>query len=225
MSDSRVEVTGQGEFSPREWLRKELLWASLMAPYKGQLAGWLDGRAVSQHDGNVTRRNLYDIEGDPEVSALAFFNQGKNIAGIISSAILLRAEADGTIEKHPADMLEVQAKAIDRVLGRAAANEVIVIKIPEDRAYEVCARLVHIAMLGQIDRRDNLTHAGLIMTELAIAETKSWLDTARQNEEGSLPILKIPDGGHPRSAGDRVNRLQPIFHKIVASKPYQDLAA
>ncbi|HXY18052.1 MAG TPA: hypothetical protein VEH48_01370 [Candidatus Nitrosopolaris sp.] len=224
MSDSRVEVIGQDEFNPREWLRRELLWASLMAPYRDQLDGWLDGRAIAQHDGNVTRRDLYDIDGDTEAKALAFFNQGKNIAGIISSAILLRAGADGTIEKHPADMLEVQANGVDRVLGRIAANEVIIIEIPEDRAYEVCSRLVHIAMAG-IDRQDHLTYASLIMTELAIAETKSWLDTARQNEAGSLPILKISDGGYPRSAGARVDKLQPVFHKIIESEPYQDLAA
>ena len=53
----RVEVVGQGTLKPREWLRRDVLWASLMSPCSRQIAGWLDGTAVSQHMGYQDRNS------------------------------------------------------------------------------------------------------------------------------------------------------------------------
>jgi hypothetical protein len=61
------------------------------------------------------------------------------------------------------------------------------------------------------------------MTGLAISEISKWRETAAQNEEGTLPTLIIPNGGTPRSAGQRVEKLQPVFHEIVCSERFQKL--
>ena len=83
MSESRIVVQGETQFNPREWLRRELLWASLMAPYGQQLNDWLevDGNRFDQHMGNVSRQHIYSQETDSESQAIAFFNGAKVIGG------------------------------------------------------------------------------------------------------------------------------------------------
>jgi hypothetical protein len=221
MAGSRIKIIGEKVFNAREWLRREVLWASLMSPYPQQLDRWLDGRAVDQHNGNVSRRDVYRAGIDIDSQALAFFNQGKNLAGIVSHAIVFQSAADGYIDKPVEEMLEIQSSTIEKTLGRVAINEVI--RISDEKTYKICEHLARLALSEPHDRDNNLNRAGYVMTELASAEASIWLLDALQNEDSSLPILQINDGGHPRSAGDRVDKLQPVFQKIIASERYQAL--
>ncbi|HXR50460.1 MAG TPA: hypothetical protein VN778_05545 [Verrucomicrobiae bacterium] len=58
MSETRVRVADTGTFTPREWLRREVLWASLMIPYTEQYAGWFNEKELYHHKGNSSRQAL-----------------------------------------------------------------------------------------------------------------------------------------------------------------------
>jgi hypothetical protein len=235
MSETRIKVKGVDKFDEREWLRREVLWASLMTPYPAQMAGWFNGTQISQHAGNFSRATLYaERELDLESQSWAFFNQGKNIGGILSSAALFRAyPTEGEIQQlfdtDPAVSsreLQVQARVIDIALGNLAIRSVETTG-EDNKIYAECERLAIHAYASQslFARRHRLLRAGKIMSGLATPEVSKWRETASQNEDGSLPILTIPNGGTPRSAGPRVDKLQPIFAEIIASGPYRSLAA
>lgn len=226
MPESRVSVVGETIFNPREWLRREVLWASLMTPYSIQRAGWLDKGLTQrdQHTGNVSRQKIYNIEGDVEALSLSFFNQGKNIGGLISSVALFNAMMDKSGEGATVDLLEVQATSIDKVLRKTVSlptgNPV------EAETYQECAGImkrVSGMAEGQFGKNQQLSKASRLMIDLASREASTWLEASTQNEEGNLPELTINNGGYPRSAGSRVDLLQPIFYSIVDSKPYAAL--
>jgi hypothetical protein len=226
MSEIRVKIIGDGDFNAREWLRRDALWASLMTPYTQQLAGWLDGSAPqkAQHDGNVSRQSLYAEGEDIESQAMAFFNQGKNIAGLISSAVLFRACMERKKEGAYINVTETQAMLVDRALSLDC--DFIGSEISEDDIYAICARHARQAteaQPGQFGKNIRLLRASRAILSLASREAFGWVENSLQNEETTLPVLRIQNGGHPRSAGPRVNKLQPIFHKIVASPQYQSL--
>jgi len=226
MSLSRVEVAGGIEFSPREWLRREVLWASLIVPYDLQMKAWLSQAAFQQHNGNVSRRDLFNGQGeDPEAQSMAFLNQGKNIASSISSAILFRIFRTDIDYQTATPPLEIQATAIDKALCALPVNGSTP-HLGDVQAYENCTRIaiqVNQTEPGQFGNRRRLLQAARIMTNLASAETASWIKSSEQNGEGSLLALVVPNGGYSRSAGPRVEMLQPIFHQIVVSEPYQAL--
>jgi hypothetical protein len=73
-------------------------------------------------------------------------------------------------------------------------------------------------------RNEAFFKAGIMMVWLASSEAALWIDNSKQNSESSLPTLLIEDGGTPRSGGDRVNKLQPIFKKLIDSNVYTDFA-
>lgn len=222
MTNTRIEVIGAGEFNPREWLRREVLWASLMVPYRQQHKNWLDGIAYDHYTGNVSRRQIYALSSDAESQALAFLNQGKTIAGLMSSIALFETINLKLLDASPIETLGVQADSIDKVLGNIALNSSIeTTEELEKIAFDECYHLVKFASNNPDRSREYLAYADRIITELATNETQSWIATSRQNEEGSLPTLVVQDGGYPRSAGDRVDRLQPIFHQIIESEQYQ----
>ncbi|HTB49328.1 MAG TPA: hypothetical protein VK712_04575 [Verrucomicrobiae bacterium] len=232
MSPSRVEVVGGIEFSPREWLRREVLWASLITPYHQQMHNWLTGAAFYQYSGNGTREGMFeDLLGsqseDIEAQARVFFNEGKKATSIISSAVLFRIfkpNVDYRVEPPP---LEVQAAAIDKVLNAIPADS-LPSQVDDVQAYKECTRLairLNQARPGQFGNRRMVLNAARIMTELATAGTASWIASSRQNEERSLPLLVIPNGGDSRSSGPNVEMFQPVLHRIVASEAYQALRA
>jgi hypothetical protein len=220
----RVEVKDVGEFNPREWLRRELLWASLMTPYSQQLDSWVSGTQLSQHSGNVSRRDVYNGHQDPESQSLGFFNQGKNIAGLVSSIVLFNVLMHRPQEGASVDILGLQAKAIDKVLARVTSGQFDTV-LAEPEIYKECQRLVRLAIEDDTHFSTNarLLRASKIMTGLACQETRDWLAASRQDLETTLPQLTIPDGGHPRSGGDRVDMLQPIFHGFVESEQFRAL--
>lgn len=218
----RVELVNGDVFNAREWLRRDVLWASLMSPYSRQLAGWLDGTQEQQHNGNVSRQLVYGSAQDVESQSMAFFNQGKNIAGLISSVALFKSCMPRSNDGCAVTPIEVQAKSIDAVLGSAFDSNTA-----EGVVYAECAHLVAEANKsrdGEFGKRQRLLRASKLMTGLATQEAVSWLAQASQNEDSSLPILSIQNGGHPRSAGPRVEMLQPIFETIIASPKYQSLS-
>jgi hypothetical protein len=233
MSEPRVKVFDAIEFDEREWLRREVLWASLMTPYGAQMAGWFNGTQVSQHMGNFSRATLFtEADLGIEGQSKTILNQGKNIGGIISSATLFRinpTEAELQelyTEDRPTtiDTLKVQARNIDIALGNIAVNYIA----PTDddsEAYTQCERLSTRAykLQNTFAQRRLLLRAGKIMSGLARREIAKWREMTAQNKDQPLPILTIPDGGMPRSAGPRVDRLQPIFHQIVNTDQYQAL--
>lgn len=226
MSRSRVEVVGQGDFIPREWLRKEVLWAYLIAPYGVQLNGWLDQNvsARAQHDGNVSRRDLFSRQKDPEAQPMVFFNQGKNVAGIISSAVLFRAGVCSSRDGTYFNVLEAQATAIDKVLGSRQSDFGKI--LPEGEAYREAARLAKLAYAPdapQFGSNRRLMAANRIMFALASEEARHWLSLSRQDDQGSLEPLLVPDGGTPRSAGPKVEAAQLMLHTILESEEYTRL--
>jgi hypothetical protein len=224
MAGNRIAVEGEKGFVPREWLRREVLWASLMSPYPQQMQGWLDGRAADQHAGNVSRQEIYAAEDDPQAQALAFFNRGKKIGGIISSAVLFKAASMYYIDRPPMELLELQAGGVDKVLGRTAVRGSMYSL--DEEAYQACKRLIAQSQTARaVERRRNYLNASRIMARLASAETAIWLAEAEQSEDNSLPVLSIPDGGHPRSAGARVDRLQVEFLSIVDSEEFIALSS
>ena len=220
MSQTRVEVVGAEEFNPREWLRREVLWASLMTPYGKQLAGWTDRdiTAVHQHNSNVSRAQLYAQDESAESQALAFFNQGKNIGGILSSASLFRACMERR-EGRPTEPLKAQATSVDKALAHRNTTPII---SDESAVYVESGRMisrVNISPPGTYGTNVRLLRAAKIMTSYAAVEINEWLNFA---EQPGTP-LTIQNGGHPRSAGPRVEMLQPLFEQILASEPYADL--
>lgn len=227
MSEMRIQVGGEGSFDEREWLRREVLWASLMSPYAYQVDTWLNGTAVQQHNSNFSRATLFQENRlDLEAQAMSFFNQGKNLGGILSSAALFRVlrheepRKDG--ESTSPCALSVQARVVDLALGHLTAPA---ISIPGNDlvSYYECEKVMRVVGCQpnhSYPTRRRLFRAGKIMTALSRAETEKWRAMGSQNEENTLPVLTIPNGGHPRSAGPRVEMLQPIFQDILASDPY-----
>lgn len=223
MFEYRVEVAGEEAFNPREWLRRDVLWASLMSPYDQQMKGWTDGSQLAQHQGNTNRQAIYSREEDTEHQAIAFFNQGKNIAGLVTSVALFKAYGQGFGAGEPVNLLEVQSQSIDKTLLAAPryTNE----KSPDEKfVYEACSTAVESNMHESYDsfraqHRYNL--AGARMLGLAAREAAHWLEIA---SDTSLPAITINNGAHPRSVGPRVDMLQPIFEDTVASTHYQQLS-
>ena len=222
----RIEVDGADRFDPHEWLRREVLWASLMSPYDEQLQRWFAGRAHDQHAGNRTRQHVYEGEDNPELQALAFFNHGKTIGGIISSAVLFRITLDRSVEVG-INHLEEQARVVTSVLGREP-GDFTPEEVSEEASFSACSALAKAIAKKDLDllvKNEKRLRVSNIMSALACREAKIWVGASLQNSEQTLPVLTIPNGGYPRSVGDRVDRLQPIFHQIVDSEQYQALAA
>jgi len=230
MPESRIEIIGEAEFTPGEWLRREVLWASLVAPYSHQMAGWLDNdaeRALQQHNGNVSRQQLFAAESDPRFASHAFLNQGKNIAGLISSAVLFKVSMPGQLH-NVINVLDVQAENVDKVLARlsddsAGAEQ----SLSESEVFQTSAKLVAAAANPEVSRtqaKKNFLRAHKLMSVLASTEAASWVESSYQNEAGTLPILKIHNGGHSRSSGPKIDALQSLFDRIISQHPCQATA-
>jgi hypothetical protein len=220
MAEYRINVIGEESFKPREWLRREALWAYLMSPYGRQLDDWKNenGTRFDQHIGNVSRQSIYAEQPDPESHALSFFNQGKHIGGLITSAAMLRAGV-ASENRLVVDVLALQTRAVDISL----AGRVQCVLKSDFEVFSQTAKLVRDAdavSLGQYGRNQRLVRASGNMMNLASEETIAWLEVATQNETNPLPTLTVNDGGHPRSVGPRVEMLQPIFHDILNSDGY-----
>ncbi len=142
MSGFRVEIIGEQEFNPREWLRRDALWASLMSPYDQQMKGWSTGTQLAQHRGNTNRQAIYgDVsQNDTEAQSMALFNQGKNIAGLVTSAALFTSYREGFRNDSSINLLEVQANTIDKVMKRLVRP--LSKPVDEQQAYEVASRYV-----------------------------------------------------------------------------------
>ncbi len=226
MLESRVSVLGEATFNPREWLRREVLWASLMTPYKTQLDGWLNGTQISQHAGNVTRRDYYAREANAEALSLSLFNQGKNVAGLVSASVLFKVTARNLETEDTAALLLVQADRIDRVLTTVpvsrASDEF------EANVFDDCIKLATTATAqpeGQFGRTHRYLKASRLMVTLAASEATAWVESSQQTDDtATTQLLVIQNGGYPRSAGPRVDSLQPIFNTIIASQDYQALS-
>jgi hypothetical protein len=230
MYSSRVEVVGYGKFDAREWLRQDVLWASFMSPYAQQMGDFLKDNgypALQQHNGNVGRRDTYSKESDVTAQSLSFFHQGKNVAGLISSAVMLRAFMHGLEEgrmgAHPERALGIQAKCIDIALGSLVKRLPDV--VPDDEAYQICSKQAQAAQSSKYSfgNKSRLLRASNMMCALAQKEATQWIEDSRQNDEQSLPALTINPGGSPRSAGPRVDALQPVFQRTLGSRSYKSL--
>jgi hypothetical protein len=233
MTDTRIQVEGEDSFNEREWLRREVLWGSLMAPYPDQMNGWLNGLETSHYFSNSSRQKVYaEFDSSAESQSKSFFNQGKVIGGILSSATVLRASLKEEdlqkfydVDASPNyDALKLQAKNVDIVLGNIGIRS-IALQGGETASFSETERMAKRARNteSQFARWRFLLRSGKIMSGLAIQEVSKWRETAAQNEEGTLPTLIIPNGGTPRSAGPRVEKLQPVFHEIVCSERFQKL--
>jgi hypothetical protein len=233
MSKQRIKVIGENEFNEREWLRREVLWASLMSPYPEQMQGWYNGLEVAHHLGNSSRQKVYaEFDNDTQSQSQAFFNQGKVLGGIISSSIIFRGriKTDDLQQLYNNDgmplqqTLELQTQNIDMALGNIAVNGAL---LPEGdiSAYAAAERMAMLAnsLENAMLKKMCLVRAAKIMTGLAIDEITNWRLMAAQNKADTQPALIIPNGGTPRSVGPRVEKLQPIFQEILQSDHFKSL--
>lgn len=228
MSDYRISVAGENQFNPYEWLRRDVLWASLVTPYDKQLAGWLDEDLTQRehHVENINNQAAHETAGDPDLEAQAFFHQGKSVAGVISSIALIETLKAPTKYTGFVDPLECQARSVKRVL-RAAETPADTRHTPSLKiTYDKSARFIRQAnnLSGATYARNiRLDKAARLMIRYAAHSTRAWLAAAAQSETGDLPVLIIPNGGESRSSGPHVELLLPTFNKTVQSPAYQAL--
>lgn len=225
MPPQRIELTDGSPFDEREWLRRELLWASLMTPYSQQMNGFVSGAEIAHHFGNASRADLYaTYTDDAEAQSKAFLNMGKKLAGILSGAALFRT----TMYESPRSdnepvtrrTLQAQCLSIDIALGVRAISSIEPDTETDAFLSGQCLAAAANTSRGAYARRHYCLRAAKIMTGLAVQELPRWRKLAEQDEAQSLPTLLVADGGTPRSAGPRVKALQPIFQEIVGSSEF-----
>lgn len=221
MSKARVEVTDYGVLDHREWLRREVLWGSLMTPYDEQFNNWInvESAAYAQHAGNASRKDTYTNEQE---FSEAYFQHGKTAAGLLTSVCMFRLLAKSNVRTQ--DLLRLQTIVIDDAITADVKHDYD----EQDKItiYERCTTLAKASVDGK-DRlaKQKLRHAGRLIMGIAAAETQAWISDGMQNADNTLPRLVIPNGGHPRSAGNRVDFRQTLFSAIVGSDNYHALAA
>jgi hypothetical protein len=214
--NSRVRIETGEPFEAREWLRREVLWASLMTPYDEQLQGWVSttNTQFSQHQGNASRRDVYGGSENIELLSQAFFQQGKTAAGLLSSVIMFK-----TFVKLPnptLDILGLQAESVDSTLELDKSD--FVSTEDTENVYRQCARLAVKASRSKLKKGAYLK-ASRLMLGIAGREAQAWAETSIDNSSGR--ILTIPNGGHPRSAGNRVDVRQLFFNTVLESDAYR----
>jgi hypothetical protein len=224
---SRVELVDGSEFDPREWLRRDVLWASLITPYQDQINTFLLDTARYQHDGNVNRikTNANFSESDTATQAESFFHEGKNVAGLISTVALLNVCRLRVNHNSLSEIIEIQASSIDKVLRLANSVELDESKT-EEKAFGECERALTIfarspSLYGHSRR---LIGAGKSMIGFAGIEASRWMSNSLQNEGGTLPVLHVQDGGTSRGSGPNVDMLQSILHSLPESELYANLS-
>ncbi|HXR50461.1 MAG TPA: hypothetical protein VN778_05550 [Verrucomicrobiae bacterium] len=159
------------------------------------------------------------------MQAKAFFNHGKVIGGLVSSVAVFRMRMNGPLDPNneiSEVVLQMQAKSIDKALELPLLQATNGTK-GEQEVFEECTHLAKLAVRNpgnQFVNRRYMLRAAKSMSSLACQNVVLWLETSKQDEAESLPLLTIPDGGTPRSAGPRVEMLQPIFHQIIASEAF-----
>jgi hypothetical protein len=226
-AETRAMLEDGSPFNEREWLRREVLWASLMTPYSQQMRGFVSGAEVAHHQGNASRADTYAAyPEDSELQAKAFLNAGKKLAGLLSGAALFRSSMfefpreDG--QPLTERTLTAQARSVDIALG--IRNISSITPETEAEAFISGKRLATAAMNTEVHthaHRHYCLRAAKIMTGQAVQELPTWRAIAAQDEEQNLPTIVVSNGGTPRSAGPRVDSLQPIFNEILASVEYQ----
>jgi hypothetical protein len=225
--ETRVTLEDGSPFDEREWLRREVLWGSLIVPYREQMGYFLSGAESAHFSGNASRADLYaTYADDAEAQAKAFLNTGKKLAGVLSGAALFRTTMRETLREDGEPVTErtltAQALSVDIALGRRSVSSVM--PASEAEAFTSGQRLataVENASPQSYAHRHFCLRAAKIMTGFAVQELPGWRALAAQNEEQSLPALVVNGGGTPRSSGPRVDALQPVFHEILASDEYQ----
>lgn len=237
----RVEIDDGSAFNAREWLRREVLWGSLMQPYTMQLDTWVNGKAIDVHNGNVSRRDLFPKalgEDNPEAQAESFFNQGKNIAAMVNAVSLFKACSQPAKEETFVDFLKIQADSVDWIFN--LTSERLNKKIDDIEVHNECTSIVqrglikYINEIGEIDYdamhnldsfriRRFFISATKLMVPLAGVELRAWIEDSKQAEDDSLPFLTIRNGGTARSVGDRVDMLKPVFQSFVESDRFMQL--
>jgi hypothetical protein len=227
MTEARIQVEGEDSFDEREWLRREVLWSSLMLPYEEHFKSWIQGLEYAYYETNISRQDLFNAENYIHAKSLGFFNEGKKVATILSSAALFRTvmlEYPGRDGEEISDhTLKMQARSVDIAAGKSQVKS---LELEDDTsAFAESERMATLAIDSESSfaRNYRLLRAAKVMTGLAINEMAKWREMSVQNEEGNLAILTIPNGGTPRSAGPRVKKLQPVFHEIVSSERFQKL--
>jgi len=218
MSDYRVEVTGGEAFNPREWLRREVLWAYLVVPYSRLYQTWFNNTALSYHDSNLSRRDFFAKENEP---GLSFFNHGKAISSLLHQSLLFKAMRSGQRVPY-VNILKLQAGAVDRALTTISAIEPD--NINTQRVFEECeavARTVHFSEYYSYSQSMRLFKASNLMGRLAAGQIQLWLEQASPYDTDET--LVIDNGGVSRSSGPNIDRLAPIFQQIVAGERFQEL--
>jgi hypothetical protein len=227
---SRIEVIGESEFNPREWLRRDVLWASIVTPYPRQLAGWLDGEsAQKQHSNNVSRIEQFASYTGNEMAAEAFRHRGKNIAGMISSIALFQTLIcqRGTLATTN---LRVQARSVDHVLNRFRRGSFDT-SFNDEAVYAECVNQVRLT--AGLDPSDEIQQFGYnkrfrtatkYLTGLVCQEVGLWLAEAEQNDKRTKPVLVVENGGVTRGSGPSMERLGQQLAQTEATAEYQDLA-
>lgn len=223
MNCPSIEVVGEKEFDQREWLRREVLWGSLVAPYDLQLDGWRKDIEHSYFSGNVGRKDVYGKLRDDEGQSLSAFNHGKSVATLLSSVALFKTCMRGLLDESPNKLLELQAECIDTVLDKNQQR--INYASDENETFQRCTWLVkradHLESAVGLGYKHCYLRASRLMAGLAVRELESWNRLLEENKDYTLTL---PDGGSPRSVGPKVEELQPIFHSLVESAEFKSLS-
>jgi hypothetical protein len=230
-AETRAMLEDGSPFNEREWLRREVLWGSLMVPYRDQMNLFMNGGENAHYQDNASRVDIYaEDTNDQDLQAMAFLNAGKQLAGLLSGAALFRTSMfeqpreDG--EPITERALTAQARSIDIALGLRNISSII--PETEKEAFLSSKRLATAAMFSESQshaQRHFCLRAAKIMTGFAVQVAPTWQAYTQQDAEHSLPTLVVANGGTPRSVGPRKDALQPIFHEILASAEYQAVGA
>jgi hypothetical protein len=227
MTETRIRVEGEDGFNEREWLRREVLWSSLMLPYDQHLHSWIQGLEHDYYSSNVSRQAVFNRENYSQAQSLGYFNEGKKIATLLSSAALFRTvmlEEPGKDGIEISDTaLKMQARSVDIAVGKSQVKS---IELQDEKSvFEESERMAVLAIGSESSfaRKHRLLRAAKVMTGLAINELAKWREMSVQNYNSTLAELIIPNGGTSRSSGPRSEKLQPVFHEIVNSERFQKL--
>jgi hypothetical protein len=227
MTEARIQVEGEDSFNEREWLRREVLWSSLMLPYSEHYKSWIQGLEHDYYSSNVSRQAVFNRENYSQAQALGYFNEGKKIATLLSSAALFRTvmfEEPGKDGIEISDTaLKMQARSVDIAVGKSQVNS---IELHDEKSvFEESKRMAVLAIGSEstFARNHRLLRAAKVMTGLAINELAKWREMSVQNYNSTLAELIIPNGGTSRSSGPRSEKLQPVFHEVVNSERFQKL--
>jgi hypothetical protein len=215
MSQAEILVDG-GPINYHHWLRREVLWASLVTTYEAQLQGWtsVGEDALSQHQGNASRMDIYKREAEP---AQAFYQQGKVVGGLLSSVCTFRVFSQPDVRLI--DIFGLQADTVSEALDTKPKVPVWNRGMIGD-LYSTCSMLARVSIKSKPYEHDLLQDASDKIIDYAKSEALLWIEMADELEATSKADVHVNNGGVPRSVGDGIDVRQALLKAIAGSDAF-----